>query len=40
MWVDKAVLVAGVGCCGLLMDYVNYDNTTAAHGRACAVATE
>ena len=37
--VDKAVLVAGVGCCGLLMDYVNYDNTTAAHGRACAVAT-
>ena len=36
---DKAVLVAGVGCCGILMDYVAYDNTTAPHGRACAVAT-
>lgn len=37
--VDKTVGVEGVGCCGLLMDYVAYDTTTAPHGRACAVAT-
>ena len=37
--IDRAVLVEGVGCCGLLMDYVSYDNTCAPHGRACAVAT-
>ena len=37
--VDKAVCVLGIGCCGLQMDYIAYDNTTAPHGRACAVAT-
>ena len=37
--VDKTVSVEGVGCCGLLMDYTDYDTTTAPHGRACAVAT-
>lgn len=31
--------VMGVGCCGLGMEYITYDNTTAPHGRACAVAT-
>lgn len=37
--VDKTVAIAGVGCCGLMMDYIDYDYITAAHGRACAVAT-
>jgi 3-methyl-2-oxobutanoate dehydrogenase (ferredoxin) len=37
--VDKAAGVLGIGCCGLHMDYMAYDNTTAPHGRACAVAT-
>lgn len=37
--VNRTVSVTGVGCCGLGMEYVKYDNTTAAHGRACAVAT-
>lgn len=37
--VDKAAGVLGIGCCGLHMDYMVYDNTTAPHGRACAVAT-
>ena len=37
--VDKAVCVQGIGCCGLHMDYIAYDDITAAHGRACAVAT-
>ena len=37
--VDRAVCVLGIGCCGLHMDYIAYDNTTAPHGRACAVAT-
>ena len=37
--VDKATCVLGIGCCGLHMDYIAYDNTTAPHGRACAVAT-
>ncbi len=37
--VHNAVCVMGVGCCGLHMDYIAYDNTTAPHGRACAVAT-
>jgi len=36
---DKAVAVLGIGCCGLQMEYISYDNTTAPHGRACAVAT-
>ena len=37
--VDRADCVLGIGCCGLHMDYIAYDNTTAPHGRACAVAT-
>ncbi len=37
--VDKATCVLGIGCCGLQMDYIAYDNITAPHGRACAVAT-
>ena len=37
--VDRAACVLGSGCCGLHMDYIAYDNTTAPHGRACAVAT-
>ena len=37
--VDKTSCVLGIGCCGLHMDYIAYDNTTAPHGRACAVAT-
>ena len=37
--VDKAACVLGIGCCGLHMDYMAYDNTTAPHGRACAVAS-
>ena len=37
--VDKAACVLGIGCCGLHMDYMAYDNITAPHGRACAVAT-
>ena len=36
---DQTISVQGVGCCGLAMEYVTYDNTTAPHGRACAVAT-
>jgi 2-oxoglutarate/2-oxoacid ferredoxin oxidoreductase subunit beta len=37
--VDKTACVLGIGCCGLHMDYIAYDNITAPHGRACAVAT-
>lgn len=37
--VNKAAGVLGIGCCGLHMDYIAYDNTTAPHGRACAVAS-
>lgn len=37
--VEKAVMVTGIGCCGLHMDYIAYDTITAPHGRACAVAT-
>lgn len=37
--IDRTCTVIGVGCCGLGMDYVSYDDTTAPHGRACAVAT-
>ena len=37
--VQNASCVLGIGCCGLHMDYIAYDNTTAPHGRACAVAT-
>lgn len=37
--VQKTSAIFGVGCCGLHMDYIAYDNTTSPHGRACAVAT-
>ena len=37
--VENTVCVLGIGCCGLHMDYMAYDNITAPHGRACAVAT-
>ena len=37
--VDKAVCCLGIGCCGLQMDYIAYDNITSPHGRACAAAT-
>jgi 2-oxoglutarate ferredoxin oxidoreductase subunit beta len=37
--IEKTACVLGIGCCGLQMDYMAYDNTTAPHGRACAVAT-
>lgn len=36
---DKAICCSGIGCCGLLMDYVEYDYIQCAHGRASAVAT-
>ncbi|MDR3333208.1 MAG: 2-oxoglutarate oxidoreductase, partial [Synergistaceae bacterium] len=36
---EKAVSVLGIGCGGLQMEYISYDNITAPHGRACAVAT-
>jgi 2-oxoglutarate ferredoxin oxidoreductase subunit beta len=35
----RSVAVLGVGCNGLHMEYMAFDNTTAPHGRACAVAT-
>lgn len=37
--VQNAVCALGIGCCGLSMDYIAYDNITSPHGRACAVAT-
>ncbi|MBP2654644.1 MAG: 3-methyl-2-oxobutanoate dehydrogenase (ferredoxin) [Firmicutes bacterium] len=37
--IDKTVAVLGIGCCGLKMEYMSYDNITSPHGRACAVAT-
>jgi 2-oxoglutarate ferredoxin oxidoreductase subunit beta len=37
--VDRTACVLGIGCCGLHMGYMAYDNITAPHGRACAVAT-
>ena len=36
--VDRTACVLGIGCCGLHMDYIAYDNITAPHGRATAVA--
>lgn len=37
--VDRAACVLGIGCCGLHMNYMAYDNITAPHGRAGAVAS-
>ncbi len=36
---QKTACVLGIGCCGLHQDYMSFDNITAPHGRACAVAT-
>jgi 2-oxoglutarate ferredoxin oxidoreductase subunit beta len=36
---ERAVCVLGIGCGGLHMDYMTFDNTTSPHGRGCAVAT-
>lgn len=36
---DKTIALAGVGCCGLMMDYIEYDYVQCAHGRACAVGS-
>ena len=36
---DKTVSCTGVGCCGLFMEYIDYDYIQCAHGRASAVAT-
>ena len=36
---DRTVAVLGIGCGGLHMEYMSYDNITTPHGRACAVAT-
>ncbi|NTV90266.1 MAG: 2-oxoglutarate oxidoreductase [Clostridiales bacterium] len=36
---DNTVGIMGIGCCGLHLEYTTYDINTAAHGRACAVAT-
>lgn len=36
---DKTIALVGVGCCGLMMDYVKYDYIQCSHGRACAVAS-
>jgi 2-oxoglutarate ferredoxin oxidoreductase subunit beta len=35
---DRVAVVLGVGCDGLAMSYLTFDNTTSPHGRACAVA--
>ena len=37
--IEKTACVLGIGCCGLQMDYMAYDNVTSPHGRACAVST-
>ena len=37
--IENTACVLGIGCCGLQMDYMAYDNITSPHGRACAVAT-
>jgi 2-oxoglutarate ferredoxin oxidoreductase subunit beta len=36
---ERAVAVLGIGCSGLHMEYMTFDNITSPHGRACAVAT-
>ena len=36
---ERTVGVLGIGCGGLHMEYMSYDNITAPHGRSCAVAT-
>lgn len=36
---DKTICCSGVGCCGLFMDYIDYDYIQCGHGRASAIAT-
>lgn len=36
---EEATWVQGVGCCALAVNYFDFDTISAAHGRACAVAT-
>lgn len=36
---DRTISCTGVGCCGLFMDYIDYDYIQCAHGRASAVAS-
>lgn len=36
---DRTVCLSGVGCCGLFMDYIDYDYVQCAHGRASAIAS-
>ena len=36
---DKTVIVAGIGCCGRIVQYLDFANVHTAHGRALAVAT-
>lgn len=37
--VGRTSCALGIGCCGLNMNYIAYDNITSPHGRACAVAS-
>lgn len=37
--VDRTISCTGVGCCGIFMDYLEYDYIQCAHGRASAVAS-
>lgn len=36
---DKVVVVAGIGCCGRIVQYVAFSTVHTTHGRALAVAT-
>jgi 2-oxoglutarate ferredoxin oxidoreductase subunit beta len=36
---DKVVVIAGIGCCGRLVQYLDYSTVHTPHGRALAVAT-
>jgi len=36
---DKVTLVAGIGCCGRIVQYLDFSSVHTTHGRALAVAT-
>lgn len=36
---EKVVVVAGIGCCGRIVQYLDYSTVHTPHGRALAVAT-
>jgi 2-oxoglutarate ferredoxin oxidoreductase subunit beta len=36
---NRTICCSGVGCCGLFMDYIDYDYIQCAHGRASAIAS-